>query len=781
MSHVEIGQAKDITHSNIAGRDIKQWIHNIVFPDRDERRMRRARRDALRNIRVVRIDGFLSGALGQGTCIELDMEYRSDLVQRSWSKLRGPREGDRSRPDKHLAGVFEESGRALLILGEPGSGKTVTLLSLLRTLLIDAESEPERPLPLFLDLSTWAVSRPPFREWLVAELNELYQISRKNSLPWIEGEEVCLLLDGLDDIQDAASRAACVAAINEFRRHYAVQIAVSCRTEDYRILDQRFTFPEAIVLQPLRDGQIDEYLARFGEEVSGTLQADPELKELARRPLFLSALVRTDQHLDKDHLFELTSLADRRRYILQCFAEGRIDTQPWDRDYTPDQAKAWLTWLADQMQRHGKKIFVSDQMQPSWLPDSLYLTRYALYSRVSIALIAGLGTLWSITPIFFWLSAGLALGLLDASKLKQNLQGDAEKKSILKRSRLGNMLRVGGTTLASTGCLLSLVLTLLAPLTAWLLFKMGLVTLADVELSDPWQTAGFGCGFLFGQSFVGFVVGVIAGALYSLPLMATLGRANPNRRPQSEVEVVESLSWSSASSVRGMIMGLPVGLVLALLALLPIGLIVYYLVDAGILFQETLQEYSRRFMIINFGVYISISALIGGLIGGVRGRTSVLGAGDFDSPSVISKVNANLGGLVVGSLGGILAGFGFGVTQAALSWITLSQYLEPRFATVYSLIVGAASGLFYATVFMMTLAPVAWLIYGGANLLKAKILRYLLHRSGTIPQGFEQYLDHMAEIALLRRVGCGYAFIHDQFRDVFSARPASGWSGESSP
>ena len=41
-------------------------------------------------------------------------------------------------PERAIGDVFAGTGRALLILGEPGSGKTVTLLELARAVLLRA-------------------------------------------------------------------------------------------------------------------------------------------------------------------------------------------------------------------------------------------------------------------------------------------------------------------------------------------------------------------------------------------------------------------------------------------------------------------------------------------------------------------------------------------------------------------------------------------------------------------------------------------------------------------
>lgn len=45
---------------------------------------------------------------------------------------------------------------SLLILGQPGSGTTTTLLTLARELITRAAGSPVQPLPVVFNLSSWA-------------------------------------------------------------------------------------------------------------------------------------------------------------------------------------------------------------------------------------------------------------------------------------------------------------------------------------------------------------------------------------------------------------------------------------------------------------------------------------------------------------------------------------------------------------------------------------------------------------------------------------------------
>jgi predicted NACHT family NTPase len=74
--------------------------------------------------------------------------------------------------------LFDDLDGKLLILGTPGSGKTTLLLELAHDLISRARSDPQHPLPLAFNLSTWASKRLPLKDWLAEELNQRYDIEQ---------------------------------------------------------------------------------------------------------------------------------------------------------------------------------------------------------------------------------------------------------------------------------------------------------------------------------------------------------------------------------------------------------------------------------------------------------------------------------------------------------------------------------------------------------------------------------------------------------------------------
>ncbi len=296
-----------------------------------------------RKVKQYWIDGVLEKSLFHAIRIDLGMLQMQDAVDSPWADT--PWTGHLERPGaesqllalhQQLADVFEEEGGSLLILGEPGSGKTTSLLDLARGLLARTEADPKRPVPVVFNLSSWIAPYTTLADWLVDELGARYQIPRKIGRGWLAEGHLLPLLDGLDEL-GAQRRADCVDAINRFALETGlVGIVACCRLQEYIGLPTRLSLNAAVRLLPLSDDQVQGYLAAAGEHLAGLrslLQRDSALRIEARSPLMLSLMSRAFQDLPPDHLLHeggATSAARRKQvmeaYVARMFhraAQGR--------------------------------------------------------------------------------------------------------------------------------------------------------------------------------------------------------------------------------------------------------------------------------------------------------------------------------------------------------------------------------------------------------------------------------------------------------------------------
>ncbi|MFU8772114.1 MAG: hypothetical protein ACNA8H_06815 [Anaerolineales bacterium] len=140
----------------------------------------RIRENLINTVHSIWIDDYLKKSI-HSEVIKLLLSYRSEAVeQRPWQMVlhQPDRQDIPLSPDRSLLEIFIASGRNLLILGEPGCGKTTTMLQLAEELLATARSNPDAPLPIILNLSSWGQKKKEFDQWLVEEIFLQYAISR---------------------------------------------------------------------------------------------------------------------------------------------------------------------------------------------------------------------------------------------------------------------------------------------------------------------------------------------------------------------------------------------------------------------------------------------------------------------------------------------------------------------------------------------------------------------------------------------------------------------------
>ena len=184
--------------------------------------------------------------------------------------------------DRDVSAIYDAAG-LLVILGEPGSGKSTTLLDLARTLLDRAEKDIRERVPIVLNLSSWK-KKQPLAEWIAAELSEKYRVPRKIACFWLQRDYLVPLLDGLDEVRSTL-RADCVTAINAFIEQSSPSgLVVCCRLNEYRWLPERLKLNGAICIESLSSEEVSKYLDSGGSKLAALREAvksDPVLEELA--------------------------------------------------------------------------------------------------------------------------------------------------------------------------------------------------------------------------------------------------------------------------------------------------------------------------------------------------------------------------------------------------------------------------------------------------------------------------------------------------------------------
>jgi hypothetical protein len=319
--------------------------------------------------------------------------------------------------DREVSAIYDATG-LLLILGEPGSGKTTTLLDLARTLLERAGKDLKERVPVVLNLSSW--KNQPLLEWMSSELLEKYRVPRKIARSWLQNNYLLPLLDGLDEV-DTILQPDCVSAINVFIEDFNPSgLVVCCRLLEYRWLPERLKLDGAICLEPLSPEEVSKYLDRGGPKLAVLREAvntDSVLQELAQTPLMLSIMSLAFQGGGTNELtsHKGVSLEEHRKLIFNLYVDkmfgrkGRASLA-----FPKEKTIGWLSWFARRMRERSQSIFLVEGLQPSWLGTKARRVIFETAATLSLGIVPALifALIFALMHSFtYGLVYGLSFGL----------------------------------------------------------------------------------------------------------------------------------------------------------------------------------------------------------------------------------------------------------------------------------------------------------------------------------------------------------------------------------
>lgn len=526
--NVDTGGGDFIGRDQIIGGDYVRG-DKIVIADATAGRANRNRTTMLGLVNRVWVEGVLNQALSAILPINVRLHKQMDAVDQSaWSNLIGlPQQPGSLLPaETNVADIFEQMNQSLLILGEPGAGKTILLLMLARETIAQAARDVQYPIPVVLNLSSWGTRRQPFAQWLVEELRVKYNIPKRIAAAWVEQDELLLLLDGLDEVA-APHRDGCVQAINLFRQEHLTPIAVCCRFADYMALPTKLRLNGAVVLRTLTPVQIEQYLQAAGPALAGlhaALAKDSVLQELAQTPLMLSimALAYQDQSGAALESGPADSTEARRRHLFDAYVERMFSRTARTRqeDYPRPQAIHWLGWLAKTMAQQGQSTFLIEEMQDNCLSSP----RQQRFVRVGSR--AACGSVLFVAAM---------MGAFGAAWIR-TLGGNPIALAATSISALAF-----GAVYAVNYGVASWLVTRISAILA-LFGTFGLATLIGTLLA--WMVSGLLPGSLLFGLFIGLSFGLPGGA-------AGVALADPRR-----IALSERLRWSWRRGLPGLLLGM---------------------------------------------------------------------------------------------------------------------------------------------------------------------------------------------------------------------------------
>ena len=351
-------------------------------------------------------DQMMTDSLQNAAWLELGLASKPDAVQNvSTLLLRTPTQPERLLPaGTSIVEVYEQAHHELLILGEPGTGKSTLLVRLAQHLVEQAVQDETHPLPIILPLSSWAVKHLPLQQWLGEQISLMYDVPRRFSQHWVQEERLLLLLDGLDEMDEGA-RTACIAAINTFHHDRLYPLVVCSRTEEYddAAASERLVLQQAVIVQALTPAQVDAYLVQASRPLAAlraALRKNPTLAALATTSLMLHVLMLTYQGTSVRELSHKE--AQLSEQIWADYVQRMVSRKGDVKRYPLHDTITWLSFLARQMRQRDQTIFYLEQLQPDWLPK-----RQRAFYRWSVGLVFGL-----VFGLVVGLGGGLIYGLL---------------------------------------------------------------------------------------------------------------------------------------------------------------------------------------------------------------------------------------------------------------------------------------------------------------------------------------------------------------------------------
>ena len=221
--------------------------------------------------------------------------------------------------------AFEFFDGRILLLGAPGSGKTVTLLHFARDAIVKRRNNPNAPLPILALVPTWDATAP-VENWIASAYG-----APEEALEIIRKGEALLLLDGLDELGSKKEIREGERVIETFdpRARFIQrlppnnQILLTSRTREFEDIGQKVALNGAITLRSLNTDQIEHYL-EAQPELLEFVESEDSLQEWLNTPLLLSFFALAYEGMTPIERKQLACLLDNAGKFRSAIFDGYI-------------------------------------------------------------------------------------------------------------------------------------------------------------------------------------------------------------------------------------------------------------------------------------------------------------------------------------------------------------------------------------------------------------------------------------------------------------------------
>jgi len=275
-----------------------------------------------------------------------------------------------------LLQVYIDKIRHLMIIGNPGSGKTVLLINFAKILIQAAAKDDNMPIPVILDLASWHSDYQHFEQWIEDNLH--YHLGEKGTSKEYAKQvlsnnnfRLLLLLDGLDEVEED-SRLSCLEKINRYFKnreswHYYPQLILCSRTKEYQDLDGYAYSGAMVEIKKLSEKTVRAFVLKRAEKLKLATKLSHQLEDVAKH-LYTAFDVHIALNLSQDVLYVFPkgckNSEEFQQKMLVDYIEKELDKII--KKGSKDKTRDYLKFLAQQLD--GKGIsFDFVKMQPDWL------------------------------------------------------------------------------------------------------------------------------------------------------------------------------------------------------------------------------------------------------------------------------------------------------------------------------------------------------------------------------------------------------------------------------